>query len=284
MVSKQQRETERRRAEKAEARFVRAAKVRRERQIVALVLVAVLAIGLGAVASVLSNRDGDDPVPAPSDTATTAPAQPTEDAATDEATDSVTEEPTDAEATPAPLPTTNPRLFEAAPPAIDSLGTTWTVTLETNAGDIVLELDGEKAPQAVSSFVMLSGAGFFDGTACHRLVTGALLQCGDPTATGTGGPGYTFGPIENAPADGVYPEGTVAMARQGGNGESMGSQFFLVYADVPLPDDDAGGYTVFGTVVQGLDVLQAIGAAGTTTGTTDGRPASDVIIEKAVIS
>ena len=141
---------------------------------------------------------------------------------------------------------------------------TWTVELETSAGALTLELDGAAAPQAVASFVTLAQDGFFTDTTCHRLTTSGIfvLQCGDPTGTGSGGPGYRFGPIENAPEDDVYPAGTLAMARVGGDGASMGSQFFMVYADSTIPSDEAGGYTVFGRVVDGMDVLQAIADAG----------------------
>src|SRR5699024_12416656 len=113
---------------------------------------------------------------------------------------------------------------------------------------------------------MLAGDGFFQGTACHRLLPDSLLQCGDPTATGTGGPGYTFGPIENAPPDDKYPAGTIAMARQANDAESMGSQFFLVFFDTTLPSDSAGGYTVFGHITFGLLFLKEIGNTGTATG------------------
>nr|WP_307815793.1 peptidylprolyl isomerase [Myceligenerans indicum] len=162
---------------------------------------------------------------------------------------------------------------------------TWTVTLHTCATgsdhDITLELDGAAAPQAVASFVSLAQDGYFDGTGCHRLTTSGIyvLQCGDPTFTGAGGPGYSFGPIENAPEDDVYPAGTVAMARQGGNGESMGSQFFLVYEDSLIPSDNAGGYTVFGEITSGLDVVQAVADEGVADGATDGAPAGPVTIE-----
>ncbi|MEG3615140.1 MULTISPECIES: peptidylprolyl isomerase [Isoptericola] len=144
-----------------------------------------------------------------------------------------------------------------------------------------LELVGAEAPQAVASFVSLAQQGYFDGTQCHRLTTQGIhvLQCGDPTATGTGGPGYSFGPVENAPADDVYPAGTLAMARRGGDAASMGSQFFLVYEDSTIPSDAAGGYTVFGTVTSGLDTIQAVADAGTADGAGDGSPASPVIIE-----
>ena len=116
----------------------------------------------------------------------------------------------------------------------------------------------------MASTVFLSRQGFYDSTPCHRLTTEGIyvLQCGDPTGTGTGGPGYSYGPVENAPTDNVYPAGTVAMARQGGNGNSMGSQFFLVYKDSTIPSDAAGGYTVLGKITDGLDILEKIAAGG----------------------
>jgi peptidyl-prolyl cis-trans isomerase B (cyclophilin B) len=158
---------------------------------------------------------------------------------------------------------------------------TWTVELETSAGALTLELDGAAAPQAVASFVTLAQEGFFTGVSCHRLTTSGIfvLQCGDPTGTGSGGPGYRFGPIENAPADDVYPAGTLAMARVGGDGASMGSQFFMVYADSTIAADEVGGYTVFGRVVEGMDVLQTVADAGVV---ADGgqTPAMEVTIER----
>ncbi|MFE5338796.1 peptidylprolyl isomerase [Isoptericola sp. NPDC056578] len=164
-------------------------------------------------------------------------------------------------------------------------GSTWTATLDlcTGAGDsqVVVELDGAAAPQAVASFVSLAKQGYFDGTACHRLTTSGIyvLQCGDPTGTGTGDPGYSYGPIENAPEDDVYPAGTIAMARRGDDGESIGSQFFVVYQDSTIPSDTAGGYTVLGTVTSGLDAVQAVADAGVEGGAGDGSPTSPVIIE-----
>lgn len=167
------------------------------------------------------------------------------------------------------------------PPASAAEGRDWTTTLTTSAGDLTLTLDGAAAPQAVASFVSLAESGYFDGTSCHRLTTSGIyvLQCGDPTGTGTGDPGYKFGPVENAPPDDVYPAGTVAMARQGGDADSMGSQFFLVYEDSTIPSDAAGGYTVFGTITSGLDVVQAVADAGTQDGSGDGSPATPVTIE-----
>lgn len=187
---------------------------------------------------------------------------------------------TDPAAEPTPRATPTPGQYTLPPPSAAE-GREWTSTLTTSAGDLTLNLDGAAAPQAVASFVALADAGYFDGTSCHRLTTSGIyvLQCGDPTGTGTGGPGYSFGPVENAPTDDVYPAGTVAMARQGGAGDSMGSQFFLVYEDSTIPADAAGGYTVFGTITSGLDVVQAVADAGTVDGAGDGSPATPVTIE-----
>src|SRR5262249_7129880 len=98
---------------------------------------------------------------------------------------------------------------------------------------------------------------------------------------GQGGPGYSFGPIENAPANDAYPQGTLAMARVADDGSSMGSQFFMVYDDATIQPDTAGGYTVFGQITSGLDVLQAIAGEGTVAlGNNLTAPVNDVIIEK----
>lgn len=173
-----------------------------------------------------------------------------------------------------------------APAASLAQSRSWDVTMDTNVGAIEMSLDGVDAPQAVASFVSLADQGFFDATDCHRLTTSGIfvLQCGDPTGTGTGGPPYRFGPIENAPSDNVYPAGTVAMARQSGDASSMGSQFFIVYEDSTIPSDGVGGYTVFGTVTQGLDIVRSIAQGGTVAGGTDGRPALSVIITKVTAS
>ena len=166
------------------------------------------------------------------------------------------------------------------PPAADAEGREWTGDLRTSAGEIAFTLDGQAAPQAVANFVSLAQGGFFDGTDCHRLTTEGIfiLQCGDPTGTGTGGPGYEFGPVENAPTDGLYPAGTIAMARTDAGTDTMGSQFFLVYEDTTLPTT-TGGYTVFGKITSGLDVVRAVADAGTADGSGNGSPATPVTIE-----
>lgn len=145
------------------------------------------------------------------------------------------------------------------PPASLAESRTWTGTLTLNDIPLGIELDGAAAPQGVASTIALAQSGFYDGLSCHRLTTEGIfvLQCGDPSGDGTGGPGYSYGPVENAPADNVYPAGTIAMARQGGNGYSMGSQFFVLYEDSTIPSDAGGGYTVLGTVTSGLDQLIA---------------------------
>ena len=152
------------------------------------------------------------------------------------------------------------------PKSVDAL------TIKTNRGDIKLAFKPDTAPCTVNSFVSLAEQGFFDGTKCHRLVPGFVLQCGDPTATGSGGPGYSF--ADERSGSEQYPAGTLAMANAGP--DTNGSQFFIVLADASgnlTPD-----YTVFGSVdAAGLKVAQEIEADGNA---ADGvAPAKDVVIE-----
>lgn len=148
-----------------------------------------------------------------------------------------------------------------APDASLSESRVWTGTMTLNT-DIPLgiELDGVNAPQAVAGFVQDSESGYYIGKTCHRLATQPtfqLLQCGSLDGTGASDPAFSYGPIENAPADNVYPAGTIAMARAGGDAYSNGHQFFLVTADTTIPADAAGGYTVVGRITSGLDALVA---------------------------
>nr|WP_218857365.1 peptidylprolyl isomerase [Leifsonia soli] len=168
------------------------------------------------------------------------------------------------------------------PPKTLAEDRTWTGTMTINGVPLGVSLDGAAAPQAVSSTVSLVQKKFYDGLTCHRLTTSGIfvLQCGDPQGNGQGGPGYEYGPIENAPADDVYKAGTIAMARQGNNAESQGSQFFIVYEDTKIPSDDAGGYTVIGSVTSGLDQLKAqVTDKGVEGGKTDGTPAVKTTID-----
>ena len=190
----------------------------------------------------------------------------------------------EAEPTATPTPTATPPAGENqgdVPSADIAEDRTWTGTLTLNDIPLGIELDGTAAPQAVSSEISLIQSGFYDGTSCHRLTRDNIwvLQCGDPAGDGTGGPGYSYGPVENAPTDNVYPAGTIAMARQQQNGYSHGSQFFIVYEDTTLTPDEAGGYTIVGRVTSGLDELASgVTDAGTADGGTDGAPAVPVTI------
>jgi len=182
-------------------------------------------------------------------------------------------------ANPCPTPTVTapatPKSWRTAPPKTLAGGKSWQLTMATTCGNVVATLDGAKAPQAVSSAIFLSRNGFWNGSPCHRLTTDGIyvLQCGDPTGTGSGSPGYSFGPVENAPKDGVYPAGTVAMARSD-SPDSNGSQFFIVYKASSLP---APGYTIMGRITSGLDVVQKV-AEGGAQGGSDGKPLRPISI------
>ena len=157
-----------------------------------------------------------------------------------------------------------------------------TFTLKTNCGDIQIEADGINAPLTVVSMTYLANKGFFDKSPCHRLTTQGIfvLQCGDPSGTGSGGPAYTA-PDENLPigSGNIYPAGSVAMANSGPG--TNGSQFFIVYED----NSKLGpNYTLWGKIVKGLDIVKAVAALGSdnSNGPGDGRPSQPIAIEKAI--
>ncbi|MEU4088157.1 peptidylprolyl isomerase [Streptomyces aureus] len=161
----------------------------------------------------------------------------------------------------------------------------YTMKMATTCGDIDIALKASAAPHTVNSFDFLAGKGYFDHTKCHRLTTNGIyvLQCGDPTAKGDGGPGYTL-PDENLKdtslKGNVYPAGTIAMANTGQK-HTGGSQFFLVYQDSQLPPS----YTPFGTISKsGLTVLKKIAGAGESTGQGDGAPNATVVINKLTVT
>jgi peptidyl-prolyl cis-trans isomerase B (cyclophilin B) len=163
-------------------------------------------------------------------------------------------------------------------------GKVFTGELKLNRGAVGVQLDGTKAPQAAAVFKSLADSGYYQGVSCHRLTTAdnfGVLQCGSKTGDGQSDPGYTWGPLENTPADNKYPAGTIAVARTGGNAYGNGTQFFVVYKDTVIPADAAGGYTVVGKVTSGLDVVTKIAAAGLKSGgnATDGAPAEPVTID-----
>ncbi|MFF1251631.1 peptidylprolyl isomerase [Pseudarthrobacter sp. NPDC058329] len=185
-----------------------------------------------------------------------------------------------ASASPTSQPTNGPNI----PAADTAAGKTFTGELVLNGAALAVELDGTKAPQAAAVFKSLSDEGFYNGKSCHRLTTGetfGLLQCGASGPEGQGDPDYTWGPLENTPADNTYPAGTVAVARTGNNAFGNGTQFFIVYKDTAIPSDTAGGYTVVGRVTSGLEVVSNMAAAGITPGSsdTDGAPVEPVTID-----
>jgi peptidyl-prolyl cis-trans isomerase B (cyclophilin B) len=181
-------------------------------------------------------------------------------------------------ATPGATPSAGANVGDVPSPSV-AQARTWTGTMTLNKVALGISFDGKAAPQAVASFVTDAKKGYFTGKTCHRLVVSSsagLLQCGSLTGTGASDPNYSFGPIENAPANGVYPAGTIAVARAADNAYSQGHQFFIVFKSTTIPDDTAGGYTVLGKVTSGLDQLIAkIADGGVTpsaTSTTDGAP------------
>jgi peptidyl-prolyl cis-trans isomerase B (cyclophilin B) len=234
--------------------------------VVAVVVVAMV-VGIAAISFLVGDssgtsgaiqRDAPSPTPTPTPPAaghTVAPPTPGTSAGTTPAN-----LPPLHCSPPPPLPS-SPKQYAKAPSKSLAQNTTWRATITTNCGPIVIDLDGRAAPQTVSSFIFLSQQKFYDDVPCHRLTTQGLyvLQCGDPTGQGSGDPGYGYG-IENAPKNGAYPAGTVAMARTS-DPNSNGSQFFIVYGDSTLPTD-GGGYSIFGKVVKGLDIVRAVAARG----------------------
>ena len=277
-----------------EKRFASARRRRRTQRIVAIV--AVVALVLAGAALIVVPRvtsagdatlaDASTPTPSapPMPSASTTSATPVPE--TPAAASPSPIEPTTSRspATPAiqcaPVPTTRPATL-SWPSMPTAPATPGSLTLATNCGDIVIDLLSDEAPKTVASAQFLAGQGYFNSTDCHRLTTTGIfvLQCGDPTGTGMGGPGYQI-PDENLPADGSanYPAGTVAMANAGPG--TSGSQFFIVYQDTQLPPN----YTVWGRVTQGLDIVAGVAASGAYGGTGDGRPLQPITIEQATVT
>ena len=183
--------------------------------------------------------------------------------------------------------TTTPEATPEAAPAVDlpNAGITEsnkaTISFTTNQGEIVIETTPSLAPLTVNAIAALAQKNYFDKTICHRLTTEGIyvLQCGDPTGTGTGGPGFNI-PDENLPeaVENNYPAGTVAMANAGPG--TSGSQFFLVYQDTTLGPD----YTIWGSITSGLDILKTIASAGVVDGGADGAPVTGVTIESTKVT
>lgn len=151
------------------------------------------------------------------------------------------------------------------------------VTIQTNKGRIVIETYDADAPNTVANFVKLANEKFYDGVIFHRVIRGFMIQGGDPTGTGTGGPGYRFDDELNPATESYrngYKRGVVAMANAGRN--TNGSQFFIMHQDYPLPNN----YTIFGHVVEGIEVVDAIANTQTLPGD---RPAQEVVMEQVMV-
>ena len=153
-----------------------------------------------------------------------------------------------------------------------------TITLETNKGTIVFETYDSDAPNTVNNFISLSGKEFYNNVIFHRVIKGFMIQGGDPTGTGRGGPGYAFADELNPATVSYktgYKRGVVAMANSGPN--TNGSQFFIMHQDYPLPNS----YTIFGHVISGLEVVDAI--ANTPVG-AENKPISEMVIKSVTVT
>jgi cyclophilin family peptidyl-prolyl cis-trans isomerase len=159
--------------------------------------------------------------------------------------------------------------YDTAPELTIDLSKTYQAVLHTSEGDVAVDLYAPDAPQTVNNFVFLAREGFYDGVIYHRVIPGFMVQGGDPTGTGSGGPGYKFRD-ELGHSQSSYNRGTLAMANSGPN--TNGSQFFIMHADYPLPNQ----YSIFGEVTDGLDVVDTI--AGAPTAAQD-RPSNPVTID-----
>lgn len=254
--NEQRRQAAKRKLERQLARRAEQAKRRRFIAIGSAVLVVVLAV---AGVFYFTNYAGEQPSASPAQPAPAPGAKPCSYTPTGE---------------PAAKPVQPPQ-----PPGPDA-PKTQQVTLHTGQGDIPVTLDYAKAPCAANNFAHLAKSKYFDGTDCHRLTSSPglkVLQCGDPTGSGSGGPGYSF-PDEVTP-DLTYPRGTLAMANSGP--DTNGSQFFVVYGDSQLQPN----YTVFGRVGEpGLQTVDKVAAAGDESGQGDGKPKLPVHIDSAEVA
>ena len=286
--TKREKELARQRAERQAARDAAAGQRRKQRNAVLGSVVAVALVAGAAVAGTTFLDGSDEPtdsVAAAVETTTTPSAPATTAAATPSAAAPAepTAAPTATKAVTGGDPgctydkTAEPAARQVLLPPTEGVETknVYAVTIATDRGDIVFEMDSATTPCTANNLRSLAHFRYFDGTACHRLTTQGIevLQCGDPTGTGSGGPGYQFAD-ENL-EDATYPRGTVAMANAGPG--TNGSQFFLVYGDSTLPPN----YTPFGRITSGLEVLDTVAKAGSddSNGAGDGRPKLPITIE-----
>lgn len=163
--------------------------------------------------------------------------------------------------------------FDSPPDLTIDVDGQYSATLHTNLGDIEVEFSPVTSPLAVNNFLFLAGRGFYDGVIFHRVIPGFMIQGGDPTGTGRGGPGYKF--RDELEGEGTYPRGTMAMANAGPN--TNGSQFFIMHRDYGLPHN----YSIFGEVTSGMEVVDAIAALDTDAAD---RPRSEAVIRSITLS
>ena len=293
--NEQRRQAAKRKLERQMSRRAERVKRRRMTQVIVTVVAVVLVVGGIYLATTLGHGSNSA-----AGSSSTPPTTPTKPSVTSKGPCKYTTTPS------TPAPTGKNVQLPPDPSSTPKTGTV-TVDLKTSAGDIPMTLDRTEAPCTVQSMVYLVNQKFFDNTPCHRETDYPdpnplfVLQCGDPTGSGSGGPGYTIPdefpkslkvaptstpPPSGQPAPSIYPAGAVAMANSS-QPNSGGSQFFLVYKDSQLPPN----YTVFGTITQaGMDTLGKIAAAGITPGTdpssgqstpNDGKPKTAVTITQA---
>lgn len=276
--AKRERQLARERYERQQQRrAAHAARRRRNQQIVAVVVAVLLVVvGAAALATQLGGDDETDAAAQPTKASTPSPSASPSSSASTAAGECTYTKSAEKAAKDVGLPSYDKT-------KADTYKQPFTATVKTNLGDIVIAMAADKAPCTTNSFRHLATSKYYDSSSCHRLTTSGLfvLQCGDPTGTGSGGPGYAFG-VENAPADGKYPTGTVAMARTS-DPNTNGSQFFLVYKDTQLPEAGGAGYTIFGTITKGLDIVTKVADAGTDNASGDGAPKQKVTIESVTI-
>lgn len=176
---------------------------------------------------------------------------------------------------PAPITPMNKSQYSTPPAlAIDS-SKTYTATLDTDKGPIVISLNAKATPITVNNFVFLAREKFYDGTIFHRTIPGFMIQGGDPMGTGMGGPGYRF---DDEAFTGEYKRGVVAMANAGP--DTNGSQFFIMHADYALPPN----YVIFGQVTSGLEAVDAIATAPTQPGGEGSKPVTPVVVKSVTIT
>jgi peptidyl-prolyl cis-trans isomerase B (cyclophilin B) len=255
----------------------RANRARRSRQVTMISVVCLVVVGLGVGGFFLFSQPGTTSNAAASATASATPSSSATPTPTPSASAALAKEP----AKTCSYPTSGTAARNVGkPPTKPDWRAGYQATIHTNRGDVVIKLLNSKATCTVNSFVYLAAKKYFNKTDCHRLTTVSplyVLQCGDPTGTGSGGPGYKFNDENLAGAK--YTAGTVAMANAGA--DTNGSQFFLVYRNSTLSPN----YTPFGTVVKGLGIIQNVAKAGSdnANGTGDGHPKEKVVIESVTI-